>query len=1122
MVCNVYCPICGAIMLDNRTRIHDPDSTLTPARPWYTEVRGIYKSSDRASITGLGIVGGRNRLDAPLDKNKSYLELRYNDLHHWWICESSETWPWCFAVHNSCWTLLLLRLDYQNNGLRDDEDITALVYSQLYDTPCLDGSVFQFGHDYGGAAQTHKTSGRISVDPGSHLYADPCAIPDVSELETASSMVSWPFPPHGNTMTQPCCINIFHTLSSELHFEVFAHLSFDELLSLRLVCRQFAVLANPGTLPQSYWRTRFDFGQEADFLFPQVNASTPRNWSALFFGTRLSLKTGNLSLANRKRIRLLLEPIAALVELESAIAPDTAGGFACRLIPETNDNCFEIIESQRPSHGGYVMKHSSFSGQINTTSADNPLREGCRVLHYRAQLWLPQFHTPYQRVGISTIQTGARNFIAGMNLFAHSVDVGDLIGYHIPTSEKWIEFSSSQKLKALNVTFCLEGLMGVKFVFGASSSDWIGDSSGPDISHGILEVPQGLTTRESLVVGLDRHKIVSLALGQVVEHAGVITESSFQEKPDEVQSRLWIPHAPAHQGVKITSLLSEEARRPFEPLLNIDFGGLNGSLLPSLMRLTIYMVSPPYPIAGIEIWHGDEMSTSFGSSSGCGLSFFIDGPGGERIDRIDAVYGSSQSLCGLQLSTNYRRVATLASLHLISTSTIQSIPFAGDIITGMVARAHIRLNRNHIRSVGIQSQDFDDQITISVPTITHTTCHEIPADQLQYDLNNFSHFIKYTNPGNYHTYASLRNIRKIQASRGIPGRSRSPDHISGLKIDYYDHPSPGVVGQWMDGHDGGGGFELSRGEDIQLLAVSLTPVGFSTARTGIELGLVCAIRFETTWSRSITFCPGLETSSLPPHSVRTLQLQYQADNRTGEKLTAMSWILNEESERVRAVLSPDQGSQIKDMVYVPEAVGIFDDVLRIYFESCPQGDIDHPHGSGNAVQHPEPVAAAEAYFRDYAIIGLVFIYRDGTRSGIGYFDSSSSLSPSSAEKQILQFPTAARIVGLSAKTCYSGKSEVIQLDFEFEHQSAIGNDNANFAKLTFSAPAPNNGAIPPIAHVRRVFQWCRDEETAELAKTQRLHSSDRVYAPPSHTARLVGLYVGCQDFSKIGVLYSMA
>lgn len=70
----------------------------------------------------------------------------------WRLCEPSES-RWCFGFNNSCWRLLLLRLGYgQDDYFQNETAIAESVFYQLYCTPCLEASSFQFGHDYEGAA----------------------------------------------------------------------------------------------------------------------------------------------------------------------------------------------------------------------------------------------------------------------------------------------------------------------------------------------------------------------------------------------------------------------------------------------------------------------------------------------------------------------------------------------------------------------------------------------------------------------------------------------------------------------------------------------------------------------------------------------------------------------------------------------------------------------------------------------------------------------------------------------------------------------------------------------------------------------------------------------------------
>lgn len=160
--------------------------------------------------------------------------------------------------------------------------------------------------------------------------------------------------------------------------EIFSYLSFDEPLNMRLACRNLALLATVETLLQLYWRSRFLLGQEADFLFPRL--TDKRDWSQLFFWTRASLRARFLPLVNRKRIRQLLEPIAALVDQEAVFQN---GPYGSAFHPAQGlGNYFQLIDGESTGKLPQLMEIAdySFSGQLASIGADSPLDEGCRVL----------------------------------------------------------------------------------------------------------------------------------------------------------------------------------------------------------------------------------------------------------------------------------------------------------------------------------------------------------------------------------------------------------------------------------------------------------------------------------------------------------------------------------------------------------------------------------------------------------------------------------------------------------------------------------------------------------------------------------------------------------------------
>ncbi|PWY89675.1 hypothetical protein BO94DRAFT_594530 [Aspergillus sclerotioniger CBS 115572] len=261
---NVYCPFCGIILEfdpDYDFGFIDDDG-LPTARPWYAEVRGLYAADPPTGsirITGVGIVRAEGNLNAPVDSDLSYVDVGLDALEEWAFCKTTEP-RWCFGFHNSCWKLLLRRLSHGRGGSSPDETtIVESVFYQLYCTPCFDGSCFQLGHDYLGAAQAQTL--------------------------------------HGNPL--------------------------QDILNLRLVCRDLATHANGLMISQSYWRHRFLPGQEADFILPR--SSDIENWFGLFFGTRELITIGCRNLVNRKRIIRLLEPFANLVNRESALRNGPSG-----------------------------------------------------------------------------------------------------------------------------------------------------------------------------------------------------------------------------------------------------------------------------------------------------------------------------------------------------------------------------------------------------------------------------------------------------------------------------------------------------------------------------------------------------------------------------------------------------------------------------------------------------------------------------------------------------------------------------------------------------------------------------------------------------------------------------
>ncbi|KAL4902685.1 hypothetical protein BDW74DRAFT_180387 [Aspergillus multicolor] len=258
---NVYCPFCGVILLPDPHPEGDPRRT----RPWYAEVRGliVIKAPDHVSLTGVGmifgvgIISGQKILAAPVDSELSYTNA--GALNEWRLLTPSRG-PWAFGSHDACWRLLCIRL----GSCHSEPAIVGSVFSLSYCIPCRNSSAFDFGHDYDGASHTQNAFGRpMSIDLSSHLYADPYVLPSIDLFEAAAplNIDTW------NRQLDGCTAQLFGSLPLEVTDEILSYMSTKELATLRRVCRNLANLAAVGRLPQSYWRSRFLVGQEADFLF---------------------------------------------------------------------------------------------------------------------------------------------------------------------------------------------------------------------------------------------------------------------------------------------------------------------------------------------------------------------------------------------------------------------------------------------------------------------------------------------------------------------------------------------------------------------------------------------------------------------------------------------------------------------------------------------------------------------------------------------------------------------------------------------------------------------------------------------------------------------------------------
>lgn len=250
-------------------------------------------------LTGVGILLESNLLLAPLDSELSYRDTDLLDQIK--LCVAYIP-IWGYGFHNSCWKLLLARVPYI-----DMLDLVQSLFNLFYFLRCPYSASFDFGHDYEGAATTHRLLDcRTVIDTSSYFYADPCAIPSLTELQNLAPAVY-----ASASSKQTAVLNsaahcrshhddLLANLPVDLVYLVLSYLPFNEVANIRLVCRDWAQIAKPENLPQSFWQRTFIIGGGKDYIFSEATAV--QDWFQLFFGVKSCLASRHALLTNRKRI----------------------------------------------------------------------------------------------------------------------------------------------------------------------------------------------------------------------------------------------------------------------------------------------------------------------------------------------------------------------------------------------------------------------------------------------------------------------------------------------------------------------------------------------------------------------------------------------------------------------------------------------------------------------------------------------------------------------------------------------------------------------------------------------------------------------------------------------------
>ncbi|KAK2128842.1 hypothetical protein NOF04DRAFT_1346157 [Fusarium oxysporum II5] len=588
----------------------------------------------------------------------------------------------------------------------------------------------------------------------------------------------------------------FSKLSTELNHCMIDFLDTTSFCNLRLSSTTIANLTKPTELPQTFWASRFSHDHEMNF-FP-VDHNRTETWRDLYFDLKHSLHDNSSRghMRHRQQIWNGLENITHCMISMLRQRPRLEKTARCR---------------QKLVSLGYEMtqKTQGLKGVPCSSPSKGIQVRGSRYLNLR----LGGLGNEEVRISVSRVYLDKRDYICGFR--ARRLDGAEnfRIGLIQPDAETHFSLRSSDQVIAVHVASTFGGLVGLAFrikdELGGVSWKLMGKVDKPDDYVGIKMLkPQNGPYISGLLLGLDACKVVSV---QLVEKLGDVPTI---HTPTTSEQLLWHPAAPQPDVATVKPPTVDTASPQPAFILNMDFGGPSGSLLPLLNRVAIFVDSSvTFSIRGLGFYYTDGTEREFGIREiwddsrerflAIEQSLSINGPAGERITGV-----------GFQTLRFHREHAVLFAYSLMITTsfgrrlkaTNKGMPWEypedgssewhnlvsphGEIITGFLAHPYMSTSLCTVESFGLAHLDHRDSFQLDSPPSTFSYDQEEARSRIDpYSNWSMDRFPSST--------VRLNGVKRVGISCGRTGRNRLPHHVSGFCFEFWDGRSPVYIGQWF-------------------------------------------------------------------------------------------------------------------------------------------------------------------------------------------------------------------------------------------------------------------------------------------------------------------------------------
>ncbi|PYI09436.1 hypothetical protein BO78DRAFT_308434 [Aspergillus sclerotiicarbonarius CBS 121057] len=842
-----FCTICGVVIAPAQV---GPGEVPGQDLEWHQTLRIVGREGILAPATlgGIGYINSLDEIVAPPNAEDSFLDS-HAALQSYVPFFDESTGHWTFAFHAACWEILLQRIPPAASNI---PRISAILHDILYCT-AWDGYCFlRPGHDFGGAAQFQRAFSnpvRNMIDRGyAHLLASPSRLPTLKDVvRPVETRNDLP----GIIQRFAITNDIFSRLPVELLSAVLTCLPSSSVGYLRLASRSVASATRPTSLPQHFWRSRFLPSFEMGFALP-IETDGHQDWRGAYFAIKAAINhsQGSEKLKSRRRVWNIVSFNATLIQQH--MADIVLSGHLCA--PD------DSMGSQSSSDAVQRLSTRFVATQL-MTNPHGLLQVGSRSIFDRSLL-LPVVQGAITLVEVLTVTFNTRPFISGFRFTLSDAVAGDqktrCVGYTSHTMQALARLSTAERVVGFGLAVCAGGIVGARLVLRSGShtyrSRWIGNiqTNGSEVAFG------------------------DLYLRENVDSIHIVSSFDYQT---------------------------------FNRFLNINFGGVHGRRLTHLTRIVGHMFTSQAPLVGLSFYYDQQDPLHFGRQGMTEVSFIIDGPTGERIERVTYEQAStSQGIVTLHLLSNFGNGVTfmadqLAGPYVADASAFffpghqqDSIHYTkealqapdGQTILGFTSV--LEASSGSFQTFGLQCGTTDAS--------THRTREPLgalpgictaPADSSPFQGSSL---IKEASKGcQGYTTASLEGVKRVRFSRGCPGRPRRSDEISGLWLEYSHDSRPSIVGQWISET---GSFALGQDETITEITMWLSKGRISFSEK-YPLGRVVRIAISTR-TRCKTHPPG-EPPAASEHTILRFRGNYL------EELSQLIWVFNDAWDFPRVTLA---------------------------------------------------------------------------------------------------------------------------------------------------------------------------------------------------------------------------